>query len=92
MPVWHASVTMRSTDGPRKFYSLTELQISRGARIAKKLLARVGGMLWLFTTEPPDCAIHVQKPLTDKETALLPNAWMAAPALDDLGPCRVLEL
>lgn len=92
MPVWHASVTMRNTSGPRKLSNLNESQISRGARIARKLLARVGGTLWLFTTEPPDCAIHAQKPLTSEEIGQIPDAWMTAPALDDRGPCRTLEL
>lgn len=92
MPVWHATVSMGSANGPRKFSSLNESQISRGARIARKLLTKVGGKLWLFTTEPPDCAIHAQKPLTSEEIGKIPDTWMAASAFDDRGPCRTLEL
>jgi len=42
---------------------------------------------WVFTTNPPGIAVHVQKPLTEKEESYLPPGWMEIPAVDELGPC-----
>lgn len=91
MPVWHVSVARQTASGPRRFETLKRKHVREGVEIAKELLRGVGKAPTVFTTEPPGDCIHVQKPLTEEEIALLPAGWMEIPAVDERGPCRVLE-
>ena len=51
-----------------------------------RLLVGVGGRGARFRTDPPEHAVHLQKPLTAAEIELLPVGWMEIPAVHEVGP------
>ena len=92
MPVWHASVAHQSPRGVVGVCELRHKRIREGVGVGRELLQGVGvGSHVSFTTDPPGHAIHVQKPLSEAEILLLPKGWMEIPAVDELGPCRVIK-
>jgi hypothetical protein len=92
MPVWHVSIAKQTSHGPVRFMYLRPKAIRDAIEIARELLAGVGGKSLVFTTDPPGCAIHFQKPLTADEIKLLPDGWMDIPAIDERGPCKLLSI
>jgi hypothetical protein len=80
-------------NGPKPFHSLSTQQLLKGSDLVFGLLRGVGaGKAKLFRTDPAGAAIHGQKPLTEREIALLPEGWMEIPAVDDKGPCVPINL
>jgi hypothetical protein len=92
MPVWHVSVAWQTSNGPLEFLELRENQIADGVKVAKSILKSVGTGMYVFTSDPPSVAIHIQKQLTEKEKERLPEGWLEIPAIDDRGPCKVLHV
>jgi len=87
MPVWHASVARLGKGRTLRFEELTAKHASKGTRVARLMLKGVGeGDGIRFRSDPAGYAIHVQKPLADEEISLLPDGWMAIPAVDEVGP------
>ena len=78
--------------GPRLFDQLKRKQVAKGLRIARSMLASVGGISTAFTTDPALSAIHIQKPLLPAEISALPVGWMELTAIDELGPCKLLNI
>ena len=87
MPVWHVSIAWLRGGQPARLELWTSKKLKLATRKAKRLLDGVGvGSGRRFRTEYGGSAVHVQKPLTAGEILQLPKAWMAIPAIDDLGP------
>jgi len=86
MPVWHASVARLGKGRTLLFDELSSKHIAKGTRIAQLMLKGVGGEATRFRSNPSVHALHIQKPLTEDEIALLPDGWMEIPAVDEVGP------
>jgi hypothetical protein len=82
MPVWHASVSLRTANGqPRKDHNETE-------RIAVRALDRVGGRHeWWFYNAQTGIG-HLRVPLTSAEVDMMPELVSAGDDAGESGPRR----
>jgi hypothetical protein len=95
VPVWHVSISTWSNGGMLKpVRDLSLREVLRACSLGDALLIGVGDgrRAVAFTRDPPADCIHIQKPLTEKEIAILDPAWLALPAVDDLGAIRLLSV
>ena len=90
--MWHASVAYHASGFPLPVDNMRPKTIRQGVALATELLRGVGTQRMVFTTDPPGVAIHVQAPLTPDEIAMLPTGWMEIQAIDERGPCKLLDL
>lgn len=84
--MWHSSAARLGKTRTLWFRELTPKQIGKATRVARLMLSGVGADGFRFSTDPPEHAVHYQKPLTEEEIALLPSGWMEIPAVHDVGP------
>lgn len=91
--MWHASLAFQTANGPIPFEKWKRKQLKAGIRTGEMLLLGCGASRkrMIFVTEPPGVCLHIQVVLAPHELNMLPPEWMSIPAVDELGPCRIIR-